>query len=58
MACSSCFFVGIPVSQKRDLTCEIGVYAAGPTPLMALDYTLHSFDLARECRAEVSLGNG
>lgn len=58
VASSIFFFISIPVSQRSSLTCEIGVYATGATSLMALDYSLYSFDLARDRRAEVSLGNG
>ncbi|KAF4626331.1 hypothetical protein G7Y89_g11828 [Cudoniella acicularis] len=52
------FFVSFLAYGKTELKCEIGVNMNVPTSFMTWEYDLYSFDLARERRAEVSLGDG
>ncbi|CZR70205.1 uncharacterized protein PAC_20106 [Phialocephala subalpina] len=60
------FFISIPSYATNslgtcDLTCEVGVNMVASlreSSFMAWDYDLYSFDLAKERRAEVPLGNG
>lgn len=48
------FFLSIPVREEDNLRCEIGICHR----IHPVEYSIYAFNLAKERRAEVGLGNG